>query len=163
MSRIRLNPRLAKVNRTYTVEEVARLYGLHRVTVRRWLKTRELRAIDNRRPVLIHGTALRTFLSRRRGAGRRPTPPGHIYCFSCRQHRRPALGMADFHPPVGRGAGNLRALCEACETVMNRRARWDAIPEIMPGVEVRVVERAERIAERSTAPLNVTSKKDHRG
>ena len=34
----RPNPKLAKIHRTYTVEEVARLYDVHRNTVRQWIK-----------------------------------------------------------------------------------------------------------------------------
>jgi len=142
VARTRLNPMLSKINRSYTVEEVARTYGLNRETVRRWLRDGGLPTIDHRRPVLIHGAALRAFLTARRQAAKRPTPPGMLHCFGCRAGRPPALGMADYLQPDGAGPGNLRALCEVCGTVMNRRARWAAVPAILPGIEVRVVERA---------------------
>ena len=160
MARTRLNPMLSKINRSYTVEEVARIYGLNRETVRRWLRDGGLCAIDDRRPALIQGAALRAFLAARRQAAKRPTPTGMLHCFGCRAGRPPALGMADYLPPEGGGPGNLRALCEACGTIMNRRARWAVVPAILPGIEVRVVERAGRIAERPTPPVNVTSSKD---
>src|SRR6516162_8070923 len=35
----RFNPRRVKIHRTYTVEEAARLFGVHKNTVRTWLKT----------------------------------------------------------------------------------------------------------------------------
>jgi hypothetical protein len=38
MAHTRLNPRRAKLHRSYTVEETARLFGVHRNTVRAWLK-----------------------------------------------------------------------------------------------------------------------------
>ena len=34
----RLNPRRVKIHRCYTVEEVAKLFGAHKNTVRGWLK-----------------------------------------------------------------------------------------------------------------------------
>jgi len=160
LARTRLNPRLAKLNRTYTTEEVARLYGLHRETVRRWVRDGALDAIDGRRPMLIHGAALGAFLARRREAAKRPTPPGAMHCFRCRRARPPALGMADFHPPLGRGAGNLRALCEVCGAIMNRGARWEAVPAILPGVEVRVMEGEGRIAESPTPAATVAFNED---
>lgn len=162
MARTRLNPQLAKLSWSYTVDEVARLYDVDRVTVRRWLKVHGLRAIDNRRPTLIHGATLRAFLAARREAARHPTPAGHLYCFRCRDARAPALAMVDFEPPRGRGAGNLRAICDSCGTVMNRRARWEAVPSILPGIEVRVVEREGRIAERPTPCATVTLRRDAR-
>ena len=36
----RLNPRRVKVHRSYTVEEVAKLFRVHKNTVRDWLKVR---------------------------------------------------------------------------------------------------------------------------
>ena len=36
----RFNPRRVKIHRNYTVEEVARLFGVHKNTVRDWLKVR---------------------------------------------------------------------------------------------------------------------------
>lgn len=162
MARTRLNPQLAKLNRNYSVEEVASLYGLNRMTVRRWHKDHGLEAIDDRRPILFTGPVLRAFVAKRRAAAKRPTPPGKLHCFRCRDARAPALGMADFTPSTGGVTGNLRALCETCDAVMNRRARWAAVPEILPGIEVRVVQREGRIAEPSYPSLNVTFEKDGR-
>jgi Helix-turn-helix domain len=65
------NPRLVKVHRNYSVEEVARLFGLHKNTVRNWLKL-GLAAIDDRRPMLILG---RELLRSCTSAGRRPSSP----------------------------------------------------------------------------------------
>lgn len=119
MARTRLNPRRAKQHQTYTVEEVARLYALHRNTVRGWIKTGGLTPLDGQRPTLVMGATLRGFLEVRRANAKRPCPPGHLYCFSCRVPRTPAQGMADFVPQA-KGAGKLTAICATCGTV--RRA-----------------------------------------
>jgi hypothetical protein len=145
VSRTRFNPRLAKLHRSYTVEEIARLYGIHRNTVRAWLKGSGLHAIDSCRPALVQGKVLRAFLTARRAAGKRPCPPGTLYCMRCRQPRRPALGMADF-APKGDCAGNLCAICEVCGAIMHRRARWSAVSLVLPEIEVRVSQRPPRIA-----------------
>ena len=162
MPRTRLNPNLAKLNRTYDVPEVGRLYGLHSNTVRRWITVGGLQAVDNRRPILVDGAVLRAFLTARRAATKRPTPAGMLHCFGCRDSRAPALGMADFILPVGGGAGNLRALCDTCGAIMNRRARREALPVILPDIEVRIVQAAPRIAERPSPCLNGAFKKDER-
>jgi hypothetical protein len=145
MARTRLNPRLAKLHRSYTVEETARLFGLHRNTVRNWLGA-GLPIIDDRRPVLIQGKVLRIFLEARRAAAKCPCPPGTLYCLKCRAPRRPALGMADFLVRET-GPGNLRTLCDTCETIMHRRASLAAIGLILPGVDIQIVRAPSRIVE----------------
>jgi hypothetical protein len=161
LSRTRFNPRLVKLHRSYTVEEVARLYGIHRNTVRAWMKGGGPETIDDGRPALIQGKVLRAFLAARRAAGKHPCPPGTLYCMRCRQPRRPALGMADF-TPKGDGAGNLCAICEVCGATMYRRARWSAVSLVLPEIEVRVAQRPQRIAECSDPSLKRAQRQDER-
>lgn len=142
----RLNPRLAKLHRSYTVDEVARLYGAHRNTVRGWIKA-GLSAIDDHRPMMIQGRAIRAFLQSRRDRAKRPCPPGTLYCCKCRAPRNPAARSAVFETRVS-GAGTLRALCADCGCRMFRRARRSSLADIMPEIPVRVVEAAPHIEER---------------
>ena len=152
MSRTHHNPRLIKGERTYDVEQAARLFNVHRNTIRAWLKV-GLHPIDTRRPLLIKGTVLRAFIEKRRSAAKRPCPPGTLYCFKCRQPKAPALGMAEF---VLRsvGLGNLRALCTQCSTVMNRRARQDQINAILPGTDIQITQAKGHITDTSRSSLN---------
>ena len=71
MGQRHVNHRLAKIHRSYTVEEVARLFGRHRNAVRAWLKS-GLPTIDKTRPALIAGIDLRDFLVKRRQQSKRP-------------------------------------------------------------------------------------------
>lgn len=152
MSRTSVDPRRAKLHRSYTVEETSRLFAVHRNTVRAWLKA-GLPTIDDGKPALVRGADLRRFLEARRKAARRPCAPGTLYCFGCRASRAPALGMADFIARDG-GAGNLRALCETCGTTMHRRARRDDLGVILPGIAVRIMGAQGRIAEWPLPSLN---------
>ena len=77
MSKRHPNPRLAKIHRNYTVEEVAVVFGVHRNTVREWVK-RGLSTNDSRRPMLILGADLRAFLSARRMKNKQTCQPGEI-------------------------------------------------------------------------------------
>lgn len=139
----RLNPRLAKINHNYTIAEVADLFGVHRNTVRAWIRS-GLPTLSDERPFLILGSELRAFLVERRAKAKRPCPPGMLFCLKCRLPRRPARGMADF-VTVAVGAGDLCALCEACGTVMHRRAQRDQVGAILPGCAVQFTEGQERI------------------
>lgn len=106
------------MHRNYTVEETARVFGVHKNTVRQWLKS-GLSPIDDRRPTLIHGLSLRTFLEKRRANGRQPCLPGQIYCVKCRGPRQPAFDTVDYIPRTA-VLGSLRGLCPVCTTLMHR-------------------------------------------
>jgi helix-turn-helix protein len=112
VKRRRIDPRRAKVHRTYSVEEAARLFGTHRNTVRAWLRA-GLKTNDGIRPTLILGSELRRFLNERRSRSKRPTPPGMIYCLRCREPRRPAGDMVDYLPHTAT-YGNLEGICPDC-------------------------------------------------
>ncbi|MGH9348763.1 MAG: helix-turn-helix domain-containing protein [Vicinamibacterales bacterium] len=113
------NYRLAKIHRNYTVEEAATTFGVHRNTVREWIR-RGLRTTDGRRPALILGRDLADFLRARRLKNRRPCRPGEIYCMRCRVPTAPAYGMVDYEA-VTPALGNLVGICPACEALMYRR------------------------------------------
>jgi hypothetical protein len=148
----RINPRLIRIHRPYSVEEAADALGAHKNTVRGWIKG-GLPVVDRSRPVLILGNELRAWLLRRSKAAKRPCPPGTLYCFKCREPRAPALGMIE---ATRRNAtcANLRAICEACDTMMHRSAALAAIPAIMPGLAVQIREAGASIVERTPASLN---------
>lgn len=72
----RPNPGLVKIHRSYTVEEVAKLYGVHKNTVRAWIK-QGLPICDDRRPTIVLGREIAVFLQARRikniGESNQPT------------------------------------------------------------------------------------------
>lgn len=124
----RCSPQRVKQGTTYEVAEVAKLLGIHRNTVRRWLKE-GLGAIDDRRPLLIHGSALKAFLAKRRETRRHTCRPGEFYCFRCRVPRAPWGGTADLsfrNEKVAR----LAALCASCGTPMHRTVRRADLPTL---------------------------------
>src|SRR5687768_7215949 len=117
----RLNPRLAKLHRSYSVVELGDLLGVHKHTVRGWIGD-GLPTVDGTRPVLIHGDEFQTWWSSKRTTAKRPCQPGQLYCFRCREPKAPALGMVEYTASTT-STGNLKALCETCGTMMHRRAR----------------------------------------
>lgn len=157
MSARRVNPNRVKLHRSYSVEELARCLDVHKNTVRQW-QANGLEPIDKVRPVLFQGAAVRDFIATRNSSRKRPCPPGTLYCFRCRAPRVPALGMVDFMP-LRSGNGNLRALCECCETIMHRRAREADIPKIMPDCIVQFAQGQARLNGLTDASLNCDFKK----
>lgn len=115
----RFDPRRAKIHRNYTVEETARLFAVHRQTVRNWIKA-GLPTMSQKRPTLILGRDLREFHQRRRDQNKKRCGPGELYCLRCREPRRPAGDMLDYIP-LNLVSGNLRGICPTCEALIHRR------------------------------------------
>ena len=149
MPATRRNPRLAKIHRSYTVDEIAKLYGVHRNTVRAWI-ARGLPTVDERRPALVLGGHLVEFLLARRAAKKRPCGPGEIYFLRCREPRRPADGAVRYHP-LTPTQGNLVGLCGCCGAGLNRRVRLAKLPLVLADLAVTLPQAQERI-DRSPLP-----------
>jgi hypothetical protein len=146
------NYRLVKIHRNYTVEEVALLFGKHTNTIRGWFKE-GLRPIDARRPTLIHGPELARFLQQRRLKGKRPCPPGHLFCFKCRSPSPPDGGLVDYLPMTDT-AGNLRAICPACGTFMHRRVALANLATVCAGMDIAFPQAARRISDTASPTAN---------
>jgi hypothetical protein len=145
MGRSSPNPRLIKIHRNYSVEDVAGTLGVCKGTVRNWLKA-GLSAIDDRRPTLILGSVLRRFLEDRRRKRKQPCPPGYLYCVSCRAPRMPAIQMVDY-VPITSAAGNLRGICPVCKCLIHRRVSLARLAEVRGELEISFREADGRIGE----------------
>ena len=152
MIKRRSSPRLAKLHRSYTIDEVARIYGVHRNTVRHWIK-RGLSTNDDRRPILILGRDLAAFLGARRARNKRTCKPGEIYCVRCREPKELAGGMVDFEPQT-ETLGNLVALCPTCETMIYRCTSLAKLASALGNLEVTFLPRRPRIGERAPPTVN---------
>lgn len=118
MRKRHFNYRLVKIHRSYTVKEIANLFGIHKNTVRAWVKA-GLALSDGKQPMLILGHDLAVFLQARRVKNKKTCKPGEIYCVRCRAPKFPAADMAEYSP-VTEKFGNLKAICPDCNSIMNR-------------------------------------------
>ena len=152
MGRRHPNHRLVKIHFTYTVEQVASMFGVHKNTVRAWLR-QGLPTIDQRRPALIHGPALVAFLRDRRERAKRSCSSGQIYCVKCRVPREPAGDMADYIP-ITATSGNLRGICPACDTIIHRRVSWAKLDQIRGRLEVTIPQAQLHIGDSRSLSVN---------
>jgi hypothetical protein len=146
------NHRLAKIHRSYAVEEIATLFSVHRNTVREWIR-RGLPVIDRKRPMLVLGRDLATFLQARRLKNKRTCQPGEIYCVRCREPRSPAGDMADYQP-VTKTLGNLVGICPCCDTIIYRRVNLLRIEQVRGKLNVSMPQAQAHISESAYPSVN---------
>src|SRR5262245_55500352 len=149
------NPRLVKLHRNYSVEDITRLFGIHKNTVRNWLK-QGLAAIDDRRPILILGRELSRFLQERRQEAKQLCGPGRIFCIACRAPKVPAGKMADC-TATGPLAGSLCRICPDCGRFIYRRINLPKIDAVRSDLEITFTQPRARIGERAAPSVNCDS------
>jgi len=146
------NPRRVKIHRNYTVEEVTELLGIHKNTVRQWIK-QGLPTIDDKRPMIILGKDLFDFLQARRVKNKRPCKPGEMYCLRCRVPKPPALNMAEYQPRTEK-LGNLYGICPDCGTGMNRNVNPSKLNQIRGQMDITLPQGVQRIVDSEHPPVN---------
>ena len=117
----------------------------HKNTVRAWLRD-GLKPIDQRRPVLIQGGQLASYVDARRKRRRQPCRPGEFYCFRCRMPKAAAAGTADYLP-VTPSSGNLMARCSDCGTRMFRRVSLRKLAVAAGDLKVALQQARQRLTE----------------
>jgi Helix-turn-helix domain len=150
---------LIKLSDSYDPAEVAKLFGIHRNTVRHWLKE-GLVPIDDRRPILVNGAELRAFISGRQKARKQKCAPGEFFCFRCRAPQKPWGGMADFSSLNDKIAKAV-AFCSVCETQMHRTIRSADLSKFVAQLNPQTLPSA-RLTDRPDPNLNCQIEKDKR-
>ena len=146
------NHRHVKIHRTYTVEEIAKLFGVHKNTVRAWVKA-GLPICDDKRPMLILGRDLASFLPARRERNKHTCRPGELYCVRCRTPRFPAGDMADYRP-VTEKFGNLTGICPVCNSIMNRCVSMAKLEQVRGRMDITFPQALLRLNESNQPTVN---------
>lgn len=128
------NPNKCKTHRSYTVEEIALLYEVHKRTVRNWI-TKGLALCDDKRPMLILGTDLRAFLQEQRKVNKRKCRPSELYCLKCREPRTPDQNTLTFVSETAT-KGRVIAACSICNSLMNKYFKLEHLTEIQRDLAV---------------------------
>lgn len=147
------NPRLVKIHRNYTVEDIASLCSIHKNTVREWIKRWGLPTIDQKRPFLVLGRELAAFLQTRRKKNKCTCNPGEIYCVRCRAPKAPAGDMADYQL-VTETLGNLIAICPDCGSIMNRRVSLAKLVQVRGKLDIKMPQALRHIVESVQPSVN---------
>lgn len=146
------NYRRVKIHYNYTVEEIAGRLDVHKNTVRAWIKD-GLPTIDGKRPTVILGRELSTFLQNRRSKNKRTCPPGEIYCLRCRAAKIPAGNMAEYLP-MNQKVGNLRAICPDCDSIMHRCVSIARLGQVVGKIDVTFPQALRDLNDRNQPTVN---------
>lgn len=146
------NHRLVKIHHSYTVEEVARLFGIHKNTVRDWLRN-GLSALCERRPLVILGPVLVDYLKARRAKNKRKCRPGEIYCVRCREPRHPKDQQAIYQALTPTN-GNLIGRCSRCAIRIFRRISLAKLSQVSGELRVTIPEAQQHIDESHKPSVN---------
>ena len=149
------NPKLAKIHRNYSVDEVSRLFSVHKNTVRAWLQ-QGLMPIDDQRPTLVQGEELSRFLVDRRARTKQACGPGRIYCLACRAPKVPAGKMADCLQ-TGATTGTLHGICPDCGRMIYRRVNPQKLAAALGELEVTVRQAQPRLGDMMKPNVNCDS------
>ena len=155
MGRRHPNPRLAKIHRSYSVEDVSRLFEIHKNTVRNWLR-QGLAAIDDQRPTLIRGHELARFLTERRARSKQTCGPGRIYCLPCRAPKVPAGKIADC-VAISDTTGSLHGICPDCNRIIYRRVNPQKLDVVAGELDITLTQPQRRIEETTMPNVNCDS------
>src|SRR5580704_15312716 len=146
------NYRRVKIHRSYAVEQAARRLGVHKNTVRAWIKI-GLPTIDDRRPILILGSHLIAFLRARRARKKRPCSAGQMYCFRCRAPKFPAGDMAEY-VSITEKVGNLTAICPDCPSMMHRLVSRAGLESFRAKMDITFPQALRRLSESEQPSVN---------
>jgi hypothetical protein len=149
------SPRLAKIHRSYSVEEIACLFNVHKNTVRNWLR-QGLQPIDGRRPTVVRGEEIRRFLTERRAHAKQTCGPGRIYCLPCHAPKVPAGKFVEC-VQTGETTGTLQGICPDCDRMIYRTVNPQKIAAACGDLDVTLTQAGARIEETTKPNVNCDS------
>lgn len=148
---MRIKQHRIRQNHAYTFQEAADTVGVHKNTVRQWVK-QGLKIMDAVRPLLIHGSELKAFLIKRKADARVVCRPHEFYCIKCQAAR---CTQDNFVDVVIRHARlmTLKGKCTVCSTTMNKGIGEEKILAGLNGLIIRTVQ-PEHLMETLSPTLN---------
>jgi len=151
MSR-RNNPNRIKIHRSYTVIDVSEALGVHPKTVRNWIRV-GLPVIDNRRPLLIHGSDLKVYLKQKRKTYMYKCEMHEIYCFKCKEPKNPNIESVRFISKPA-GMAQMSGRCKECGCQANKYVSWRNVNQIWLELEGKLPIAEKHLILREKALLN---------
>lgn len=112
------NPNKVKINRSYTYEELAAVFGVHKNTVAAWVNN-GLPCMKDMRPYLILGADAKQFLQLQRQSKKQKCKLNEFYCMRCKKPTQPIRNLVEYFPLTAT-KGRFSGSCSGCGGVVNK-------------------------------------------
>lgn len=123
----RYNYRLIQIKESYSVNEIAQLFHIDRMTCLRWIKYQGLKVIkQNTSPLLVMGSDLKEFIITKLNKRKRKLSDNEFFCLKCRKAVIGEIGsirVVKTGKKIGKDNSeqeNKIGKCEHCGRVINR-------------------------------------------
>lgn len=146
------NPNLVKIHRSYTVEQAAEIFGIHKNTILHWLKN-GLPCIGDKKPYLILGSELKQFLQNRRKRKMQKCSEDEMYCVRCKKPSKPAENFVEYVPQSIK-SGRLTGFCTHCECLMNKMVSLNKLEHFSTIFDLSLPQALKHINDRDKPLLN---------
>ena len=146
------NPNKAKINRNYTYEELAEVYGVHKNTIAQWVK-KGLPCLKEMRPFLILGADVRDYLQAQRIGNKQKCKPNELFCMRCKMPTQPAENFVEYLP-ISPTKGRLVGFCSRCECMVNKFVSFDGLGDYSAMFDLAMPKELEHINDSDNPLLN---------
>ena len=137
------NTNLIKETLSYSIYDIASLFGIHRATVRQWFKE-GLPMIDNRKPYLVLGSDLKEFIKKRQGNRKTRCSTNELYCCKCRKPRTSWNNLVDLKI-LNERRFLIMGICSQCDTRINKLSSLKKIDNIKEIFAVQTIHNQDLI------------------
>ena len=131
------NTRHIKRDYPYNIQEVRDLFGIHKNTVRSWIKS-GLKLMDKNRPHIVHGSDLIAYLNERQSKRKCKCKPHEFYCFKCRAARPTWKSIIDIDIKNTKLL-QLSGVCASCSIKVFKAGSINKLPEYDKTFNIRLL------------------------
>lgn len=113
----RFNPQIISGHLSYTTEEITAKLGINKKTIFRWIDEGLATVIGQKKPILILGSDLKTFIHLKNSKKKFKLKRDEFNCLRCKAPRRAKRGT------ISRSGDEKRGECVVCNGKMSRKIK----------------------------------------
>ena len=111
----------------YDIDDICHLYGIHHQTVREWIR-RGLKTINKKKPILIYGNDLKTFLGKQNQSNKHHIEYNQMFCMKCKDGKK--VHKNQIHLESNNQFLKAKGLCITCKNIMNKSYKLMDLPNL---------------------------------